>query len=1190
MGSLSSVRWTLAAVIALGASLTARGLEPLDFNHDVRPILSDNCFKCHGFDDAARKGKLRLDQRATALKGGKSGDPAIMPGKPDESELVKRIFNKDPDEVMPPKSGKGPLTEAQKNTLKRWVAEGAEYQTHWAFIAPKASALPAVKHAEWARNEIDRLVLAKLEAQGLAPSKEADKYTLVRRLYLDLIGLPPTPEEADAFVKDASPDAYKNLLEKLLASPQYGERWARRWLDLARYADTNGFEKDRQRSVWPYRDWVIKAFNSDMPFDQFTVEQLAGDMLPNPTTDQRVATGFHRNTMRNEEGGIDPLEYRFYSVVDRTAVTGTTWLGLTVMCAQCHTHKYDPITHKDYYSLLAFLDNCDEPEADLPSPEITAKRAEIERKIAALRADLPNQWPAPSEMAWRTPDATATAASAKPEKQADGSWKFAGPAPDKDTYTFTFDSEAGAAVDAIRVETLTSGAKGPGRTAHGNFVLSNIAVSVIPKESASGTEAVKLARAEADFSQAEYPVENALKNLPKGGWGISPQEKKNHTATFYTEKPVVLPKGGKWTVVLQQQFGAKHTMGQVRVSLGSKAVKAAPEASKPRDEVAQHFAEWEKRESAKAMKWTVLRPTKFTSNSPTLTLLDDDSVLASGDITKSDVYDLTYHTDLTGIAAVRVEALPHESLPKHGPGMISYEGPFGDFSLSNITVAMNDQAGKFASAIHSFAAGNNTAANAIDDNLQTGWMINGGQGKAHQAVFVLATPTTAPGEMNLKLFFERYFACALGHFRISVTTDSRAAQTTALPPAVEAALLTPAAQRSESERALLMQRFLETAPELAAERQKIDALEKSLPNPPSTLVMTERPAGHERITRIHHRGEFLSPKDAVQADVPSFLPPFPKDAPRNRLTFARWLVSRENPLTARVAVNRQWQAFFGRGILKTVQDFGYQGDPPTHPELLDWLAIAFMDRGWSFKELDRLIVTSATYRQASQVSPELAAKDPENLLLARGPRFRVEAEILRDAALLNAGLLSSKMYGPSVFPPQLPSITTEGTYGPLTWTVSTGEDRYRRSLYTFTKRTAPFALYNTFDAPTGEACIARREVSDTPLQALALLNDQIFMEAAQALGKTIANTPDLAATDDDARATRLFRRCLTRPPAREELTSLVDFVRQTRKRFAAKELDPAKVAGATDGNVVERATWTAAARAVLNLDEAVTKD
>lgn len=1178
-----------AGLIALLAASLAQAA-PIDFNRDVRPILSDNCFKCHGFDDAARKGKLRLDLRETALKGGKSGDAAIVPGKPDDSELVHRIFSKDEEEVMPPSSAKGPITDAQKQVLRQWVAEGAKYSAHWAFVAPMQGALPAVKQAGWGHNAIDAFVLARLEKEGLRPSQPAEKYTLIRRVYLDLIGLPPTPTEADAFVNDASPDAYAKLVEKLLASPQYGERWARRWLDLARYADTNGFEKDRPRSIWPYRDWVIKAFNADMPFDQFTIEQLAGDLLPNATADQKIATGFHRNTMRNEEGGIDPLEYRFYSVIDRTNTTGTTWLGLTVGCAQCHTHKYDPITQKDYYSLVAFLNNCDEPESDLPSADIATRRAEIEKKMAALKADLAAKWPV-GDIQWATPDAAvATASSSKVERQPDRSCLFSGSVPEVDTYTYTFETGA-INIDRIRIETLAGKAGkaagvGPGRTAHGNFVLSGVSVSVTPSDQGAPPQTIALASAEADYSQPGFPVQDALAGKPQAGWGIGGQEGKNHTATFHFDKPVNLPHGGKWTVILQQQYGGKHTIAHARLSLGGPEKDARPADLRRQEQITAKFTAWEKAESPRAVRWTVLHPDQIKSSGPTLKFLDDHSVLASGDLTKSDTYDLTFHTDLKGITAIRLEALPHASLPRRGPGMIYYEGPFGDFSLSNITASMNGVEAKFASATQSFAAGGNTAATAIDDNLQTGWMIDGGQGKPHQAVFVLAKPMADAGDLNIKLLFEKYYACALGHFRISVTTDPAARQSTALPSDVEAALAIPAAQRSAAQQKTLMDHFLSIAPELAAARKQIEALEKSIPTPPTTLVMTERPEGHARVTHVHHRGEFMSPKEQVTPDVPGFMPPIAKNAPRDRLTYVRWLVSRENPLTARVVVNRQWQAFFGRGIVRTLQDFGFQGEAPSHPELLDWLAVEFMNRGWSFKELDRLIVMSATYRQSSAVTPESAARDPENILLARGPRFRVEAEIVRDAALKEAGLLSAKMYGPSVFPPQIPSVTTEGTYGPLQWNVSTGEDRYRRSLYTFTKRTAPFAMYNTFDAPTGEACIARRELSDTPLQALTLLNDQIFMEAAQALGKELATSHDT----DDSRVEVLFRRCLTRPPAKDEVAALVDFVRRERERFASGQLDPKKLAGTGDASAIERATWVATARALLNLDEAVTKD
>ena len=1003
----------------------------MNFSRDVRPILSANCLKCHGLDETSRKAHLRLDVRTGAIGAGtKSGKPAIVPGQPDQSGLVHRIFSTDPDFVMPPSSTKLALSQSQKEVLRQWIAQGANYATHWSFVEPVQADPPAVKQEHWPANPIDRFILARLEAEGLNPSPQAHRYTLIRRVSLDLIGLPPTPAEADAFVNDPAPDAYERLVDRLLASPHYGERWARRWLDLARYADTNGFEKDRPRSIWPYRDWVINALNADMPFDQFTIEQLAGDMLPGATPSQRIATGFHRNTMLNEEGGIDPLEYRFRSVIDRNNTTGTTWLGLTVGCAQCHTHKFDPITQTEYYRLMAFLNNADEPQLEVPDPEIASRRAGIEAKIAALTAQLPEKFP-------------------------------------------------------------------------------------IPK-----------------VAQPQH----------------APVEK-----TDEASEP------------------------EVEFDVGPRT---------PREAVDRALSVWIERQSSQAVKWTILRPKEMHSTMPILTLQDDGSVLAGGDVTKSDTYDLTFGDAPRGITAVRLEALPDDSLPNHGPGMVYYEGTPGDFFLSEISLASDGQADAFKKASQSFADDKFTAANAIDGDPQTGWSVKGGQGRAHVAIFGLAHPTAGARELKLRLHFEKYFAAPLGHFRISVSTDPKAADSSPLPADVEEALITPTAQRTAGQQSNLLRYFLSVEPELAAARKEIDELRQSLPNPPTTLVLSERPAGHGRPTFVHHRGEFLQATEKVAPGVPAFLPPLPRGAPVNRLTFARWLVSPENPLTSRVTVNRQWQAFFGRGIVATLGDFGYQGDLPTHPELLDWLAVQFIKDGWSLKKLDRLIVTSAAYRQSSGVTSELLARDPQDLFLSRAPRFRIEAELIRDSALSAAGLLSNKTGGPSVFPPQPPSVTTEGTYGALPWITSTGEERYRRSVYTYSKRTAPFAIYNTFDAPAGEQCLARREISDTPLQALTLLNDQVFLEAAQALGQTWAD----AKGPDEARAGSLFRRCATRPPDKEELRLLVDFACRQRKSFEGDTSGAAKIAGSDEGNVVERATGTALARAILNLDEVVTRE
>jgi hypothetical protein len=985
MARLCVALWTAVAAMAWGAAPLAAA-EP-DFNRDVRPVLAARCFKCHGPDESARKAKLRLDTR--------EGAEAVL-GKAGDSELVKRITSTDPDVVMPPPATKVVLTAREKKILTEWVSAGAKYEGHWSFVRPTRPAVPATKVS--VANLIDAFVFAHLEKEGLKPAPEADRYTLIRRVYLDLVGVPPTPEEVDAFVKDRDAAAYEKLVDKLLASPLYGERWARKWLDLARYADTNGYEKDRQRSIWPYRDWVIRALNADMPFDQFTVEQLAGDMLPKATTAQRAATGFHRNTMLNEEGGIDPLEFRYYAVVDRTAVTGTAWLGLTVGCAQCHTHKFDPITHTEYFRLFALLNNADEPDLSVPSAEQEKRRTEIEAQIVA--------------------------------------------------------------------------------------------------------------------------------QMPKAADVIEDEAK----------------------------------------------LKA--------------FLTWAEAEHKRAVKWVPVKPSKMEAGPTKLTLRSDGSIFASGDARKRDLYTLTL-TDLpANVTAFRIDALPDDQLPAGGPGRAYYEGPKGDFLLSEFMLTVEGKPVTFANASEAHPRGNLTAKAALDGHPHTGWAGVGRAGVASNAVFNLAKPLSVK-TATLELLFERHYAASLGRFRISVTTADGEVKARDIPVEIENALVSTKPDRTDSQ--ALIRYWQSIAPEYKAVRDEIEKLRKQLPAPPTTLVMQERPADNPRPTFRHHRGEFLQPKEAVSPGLPALFSA--KEQPKNRLEYARWLVSPENPLTARVTVNRHWQAFFGRGLVRTVDDFGYQGELPTHPELLDWLAVEWANpsggdrRAWSFKSLHKLIVTSATYKQSSQVTRELLAKDPENKFLARGPRVRLEAEQIRDSALKSSGLLSAKMFGPSVFPPQPPGVTTEGTYGGLNWQVSPGEDRYRRGLYTFAKRTAPYAMFGTFDGPSGEACTARREVSNTALQALTMLNDAVLLEVAQALAKRVVATNGETAE----RVTYLFRLCLVRKPTAEEVAALAKFYETQKERFARDENRAEKVAGA-GANAVERAAWTATARAVLNLDEFVTKE
>jgi len=1029
-----------ARLIILSAALvaaTCAAAPAPDFQREVRPILSRQCFACHGPDEHSRKGGLRLDLRDAAVAPAKSGKRAIVPGKPDASELIRRITSTDHNKVMPPPEVKKQLTPAEVDLLRRWVAAGADYQPHWAFIKPKQASLPKVRQTSWPQNAIDHFVLARLEQEGLKPSPPADDYTLVRRLYLDLIGLPPTPEEADAFVKSAAgvnrKSAIATLVDQLLASSHYGERWARKWLDLARYADTNGYEKDRPRNIWPWRDWVIRALNEDLPFDQFTIQQIAGDLLPRDarrqTLDPLIATGFHRNTMLNEEGGIDPLEFRFYAMVDRVATTGTTWLGLTVGCAQCHTHKFDPIPHTEFYSMMAFLNNADEPDQDLPDRALADQHRKNLEQAAKLIAELPSKFPAS-----KTPLLT----------------------------------------------------------------------------------------------------------------------------------------------------GPEH--------------------------LESRFAAWLATERARVVKWSNLHPTEAKSNLPLLTVQPDDSIFVSGDISKMDTYQLTFRNVPAGVTALRLEALPDDRLPAHGPGMAYYEGRKGDFFLGEFLVFSTEAKVKLVRATESFSKNNFgnapvTAALATDGNPETGWSTASREGERHEAVFNLAEPLRVAGDLRVKMLFGRHYAASLGRFRIAFTTDPRGATASTLPLEAQELLLKPDAQLAATERAKLREHFLLGAPELKEAREEIERLRKP-PAHPTTLVLRERPSENPRTTHRHHRGEFLSPKETIAAAVPAVLNPLPAGAPANRLGFAQWLVSPDNPLTARVTVNRQWAAFFGRGIVRTTEDFGLQSDAPTHPELLDWLAVEFMkgssvsglgsgDAGrkpWSLKQLHRLIVTSATYQQSSAFTrdPRTIPQTPDprpQTLFSRFPRARLDAELIRDSVLRASGLLSPKLGGPSVFPPQPANVMQEGVYASKAWIESRGEDRYRRGLYTFAKRSTPYAMFNTFDGPSGEACVARRDVSNTPLQALTLLNDIVILEAAQALGRQLAAQTGSV----ENRVENLFRRCVTRPPSGEERAQLVKFLETQRARFAAGELKAADFAGKGEGDANERAAWTALARALLNLDEMISK-
>jgi hypothetical protein len=1029
----------LAALAARGDDDPPPELPPpaskeIDYERDVAPILSRSCYRCHG--EKKHNGGLALHVRERLMEGGDEG-PVVVEGKSAESRLIHSVARTDPDYPMPPEGEGDPLSPAEVGVLRAWIDQGAKWSAdgsesaktasiksdHWSFQPPRRTEPPAVRRGDWARNAIDRFVLARLDKEGLEPSPEADRPTLIRRLSLDLIGLPPTPAEIDAFVADDRPDAYERLVDRLLDSPYYGEHWGRHWLDRARYADTNGYEKDRERSIWPYRDWVVRAINRDMPFDRFTIEQIAGDMLPDPSPDQVVATGFHRNTMINEEGGIDVEEFRFASVVDRVATTGAVWLGLTVGCAQCHTHKYDPITHREYYSLFAFLNNADEPEIEVPDPDVAARRAEIEAEARRLEAAL----------------------------------------------------------------------------------------------------------------EAQYPPD------------------------------------------------------------GPESLKAKLEA-------------WEK--TVKPAQWTILKPSKLVSRKhATLAVQPDGSVLASGDKPNNDVYEFEAPVDRPGITAVRLEVLPDPSLPDGGPG----RAPLflvGDFLLTEFQAAAVGPDGqasplKIARATEDYAAKGRSAALAVDGVTDTGWGVNGQIGQPHAAVFELERSPDAgpdrPATLKITMHQEFIHQTTIGRFRLSATTDARPVAASGVPAEVEEILLVEPGERTDDQRQRLKTHYLAIAPELAKAREPIAKLRRSMPKPATTMVMHERSPENARTTNIHKRGEFLKLGDPVEPGVPAVLHPLPPGAKLDRLTLARWLVDERNPLVGRVIMNQVWQAYFGRGLVSTPEDFGTQGAKPTHPELLDWLATEFLRQGWSLKAMHREVVTSATYRQSSKATPEQIARDPLNTLLARGPRFRVGAETIRDVALAASGLLATRMEGPSVHPPQ-PEGATALAYGQEAWPTSVGRDRYRRGLYTFLKRTAPYASFITMDAPTSETACLRRERSNTPLQALTMLNDDVFVEAARALARRLVR--EAPAPTAEARIGLAFRLCLGRTPRPEELSRISAFYADQLARLRAGELDASRIAGAEGSkppaspllavpegvDLNELAAWTTVARVMLNLDETVTKE
>lgn len=1156
---------TLGLLLLTTAAAAAAPRGPLSFARDIRPILSNNCVMCHGPDEAERKGGpsgsggLRLDTEEGArmlLDGGKK---AVVPGHPEHSDIIARITSTDPDDVMPPPQSAKKITADEIALLSQWITEGAGFSKHWSYEKPVR-----VEPPKAGIHPVDAFVLDRLEREKLTPQAEADRETLARRAALDLTGLPPSPEQVMAFVHDQLPQAYERFVDTLLASPAYGEHWARQWLDLARYADSAGYADDPARTIWAYRDYVIKSFNANKPFDQFTLEQIAGDLLPEPSEEQLTATAFHRNTMTNSEGGTNDEEFRNAAVVDRVNTTLATWMGTSMACAQCHTHKYDPITHAEYFQVFAFFNNTadadqrdEAPLLSLFSDTQKQQREKIEAELAAINTRLHSPTPAlqaaatewaagfPITPEWQSlhPTALRSKAGLSMSQEPDGTITVPATAA-TDTYEIDTIVTAGPPLTALRLEALPHASlphQGPGH-AGGNFVVTRIQATVIPPATAPAPSAryvrIELPGKARILQLAEVEVISQGTNTALKGTATQ----KSTYADAHASRAIDGTTDGEYT-----KGSVSHTADGTDDPWWEVDLLSAQPLEK--------IVVWNRVETAERLEGF------------RLVALDEN---------RQPVW------EKSSLPAARTTAFNIDGgrpLPLAG-AMADYSQP--DFDEDAV-------AGDTPSAA--------SKTRKKERGSQKGWAIGGAPGTAHDLTLFLSAPAELTPGSTLRVTIDQQSAFAnhtLGRFRLSATSDPAITSLQPVPPRLAQDLARPASERDEASRARLTAFYLEEiSPELAADREATTSLRAQLDSmPPVTVpVFRELPPDQHRTTHIQLRGNYLTPGDTVTAGVPAAWHPLPADAPKNRLTLARWLVDENNPLTARVIANRYWESLFGLGLVRTSEEFGAQGDQPSHPELLDWLATELVRQKWDLKSFLKLIVTSSTYRQSSKLVPGAAERDPENRLLARGPRVRLTAEMVRDQALAASGLLSAKMFGPPVRPVR-PSLGLAAAFGGgLDWQPSEGEDRLRRGLYTEWRRTSPYPSMTTFDAPNREVCTLRRSPSNTPLQALVTMNDPVFVEAAQALARRVATkTKSPAQVIHDG-----FQLVLARSPSTTESQRLLALREQA---LAFYRQEPTKAADMAtqpvgplppDADPVELAAWTTVASVLLNLDETLMK-
>lgn len=1140
----SSLLLLVIALVALSQASDVRSDEPaVDFNRDIRSLLFGKCVICHGPDEDERAADLRLDNSGGA-HGDLGGYAAVVPGDADASELFLRITSDDEDTVMPPPDKGEPLTATEIDLIRSWITQGGRYARHWSYEVPVQSPLPKLTQPDWPSNAIDHFALARMNAKGLHPSPPTDRLTIARRVAIDLTGLPPTWHHAKTFENDQRADAYEIYVDSLLASPAFGERWARVWLDLARYADSAGYADDPPRTIWAYRDYVIKAINDNMPFDQFTIEQIAGDLLPDPTQQQLIATAFHRNTLTNNEGGTNDEEFRNVAIVDRVNTTMAVWMGTTMACAQCHTHKYDPITQHEYFRFFAFFNSTEDadkrdeaPRLDIWSDAQKQRKIDLAERIAALESEIAQpsdvvdrqqaEWLATftSLPQWQTARPVSME-SKRTLKLTDDGWVQA--TEDdvaKDTYTIQIPT-ANEPITGLRLEIAKSQQR--------NFVVSKIHATWAPKQPAPIT---------ARYVRVEVPGESKFLHLAEievfsGGANVAPNGKATQSSTYSDAAARRVNDGN--TDGDYNKGSVQHTNGEnspwVEIDLGSPL---------PID----RLVVWNRTDGAKNI---IERLNGFQ-----VSLLGDDRKPVWGNTPSGN-------------------ATAKHTLSPSGVRNVNFSHAAADFQ----------QSGFPASAVI-----------AAKSNPKTGWAIAPQTGQPHELSLVLGSPIQPMGDVLaegvLTVTIEQQSEHPnhlLDQFRFSVSSDANLTRWAKLPAAVRQVVAREQATWNDQDSAGAKDYFRGIAPALKPQQQELKSSRSELAKmKPMTSVpiMRDLPSEKHRVTKVQIRGNYQSTGDTVTEGTPAAFHNLQHADKPNRLDLAHWLVDSENPLTARVIVNRHWEQLFGIGIVETSEEFGSQGELPTHPQLLDWLAVDFRESGWDIKHLVKTIVMSSTYRQSSVTTPEAVAADPANRWLSRGPRFRVSAEMIRDQALFVSGLLSEKRLGPSVNPPQ-PELGLKAAFGSATdWQTSEGEDRYRRGLYTTWRRSSPYPSMAQFDAPNREVCTVRRIRTNTPLQALVTLNDPVYVEAAQSLARKMIQSAD----STQGRLEYAFRLALIREPSLAETDRLSDLASQSHETYRDSIEDAKRLATdpigdlPTGADAAEYAAWTIVANVILNLDE-----